>query len=150
MAAKPLVEYHPNTNANASRRTVVRHSRPPKNVHPTRTRKDCLQGLVLLLQVTNFTGRGWAQCAPEIDFSMANSWSAAYRRAPRGRRENIWISKFSPGFPNPYLASRWNISGLDIWRSKEFRRISKFLFGGFVEYQALAVEKIWKTSNLGW
>jgi len=47
------------------------------------------------------------------------------------------------------LAVLWEIKDLAICISKDFRSISKYFFGRFVEYQGFASEKVWKSCIFG-
>jgi hypothetical protein len=63
-------------------------------------------------------------------------------RPPKAIPQKIWISKFSKRF---HLAGIKYINDLMFAKTLVFQAFSKFLFGGFVGFQGLVVEKIWKT-----
>jgi len=61
---------------------------------------------------------------------------AGARRSGDARSgKQFGFPNFLLGSPNSGLADSFDINDLTIWISKEFPWISKFLFGGFVEYQ---------------
>jgi len=62
--------------------------------------------------------------------------------AAEGDSAKILISKFSKRF---HLAGIKYINDLMFAKTLVFQAFSKFLFGGFVGFQRLVVEKIWKT-----